>query len=74
MVCVNQPLLDELAVLIKWKLIGEDHKEYGVVETHSLAYKRACAVSSNFSDAWSFFLRSLTSISFHLLPYQGYQG
>ncbi|KAL7415266.1 hypothetical protein BDY24DRAFT_382392 [Mrakia frigida] len=43
MVCVNQPLLDELAVLIKWKLIGEDHKEYGVVETHSLAYKRACA-------------------------------
>lgn len=45
LVCVNQALLNELAVIIKWKEVGEDDKGAWGGDKHSLSYKRACSVS-----------------------------
>jgi hypothetical protein len=43
-ICINQPLLDELSVIIRWKEAGEgDVGERGNEDKHSLAYKRGCA-------------------------------
>lgn len=43
-VCVNQALLDELNVIIKWKEIGEDDMDVSA-DKHDLALKRAASVS-----------------------------
>lgn len=43
-ICINQPLLDELSVIIRWKEAGEnDVGERGSEDKHSLAYKRGCS-------------------------------
>ena len=44
-ICVNQPFLDELNVIIKWKEIGEDDMDLSA-DKHDLALKRAASVSS----------------------------
>lgn len=49
LVCVNQRLLDELEVLIKWKEVGEDSTgDWDKVKEHKAQeYRRGCAVSSD---------------------------